>query len=39
LFLLPRGWPQPRFSTGALMLSCDPPASVMETSAGRKNTR
>jgi hypothetical protein len=39
LFLLPRGWPRPRFSTGALMFRRDPPASAMETSAGRKNPR
>jgi hypothetical protein len=37
LFLLPRGRPRPHFSTGAPMFSCDPPASAMETSAGRKN--
>jgi hypothetical protein len=39
LFLLPGGQPQPRFSTGAPMFSCDPPASAMETSAGRKSPR
>jgi hypothetical protein len=39
LFLLPRGRPRPHFSTGAPMFSCDPPASAMETSAGRKNPR
>jgi hypothetical protein len=39
LFLLPRGRPQPRFSTGAPRFSCAPPASAMETSAGRKNPR
>jgi hypothetical protein len=39
LFLLPRGRPRPRFSTSAPMFSCDPPASAMETSAGRKNPR
>jgi hypothetical protein len=39
LFLLPRGQPRPRFSTGAPMFSCDPPASAMETRAGRKNPR
>jgi hypothetical protein len=39
LFLLPRGWPRPHFSTGALIFRCDPPASVMEISAGRKNPR
>jgi hypothetical protein len=30
LFLLPRGRPQPRFSTGAPMFRCEPPASAME---------
>jgi hypothetical protein len=32
LFLLPRGWPRPHFSTRASMLKCDPLASAMETS-------
>jgi hypothetical protein len=32
LFLLPRGQPRPRFSTGAPMLKRDPLASAMETS-------
>jgi hypothetical protein len=36
LFLLPRGRPRPRFSTGALMFRHDPPASAMETSVGKK---
>ena len=39
LFLLPRGRPRPCFSMGAPMFRCDPPASAMETSAGRKNPR
>jgi hypothetical protein len=39
IFLLPRGHPRPRFPTGAPMFSCNPPASAMETSAGRKNPR
>jgi hypothetical protein len=39
LFLLPRGRLRPRFSTGAPMCRCDPPASAMETGAGRKNPR
>jgi hypothetical protein len=38
-FLLPRGRPQPRFSIGASMFRRDPPASAMETNAGRKNPR
>jgi hypothetical protein len=36
LFLLPRGRPRPRFSTGVPMFRCDPPASAMEPSVGRK---
>jgi hypothetical protein len=36
LFLLPRGRPRPRFSTGAPMFRRDPPASAMETSIGKK---
>jgi hypothetical protein len=32
LFLLPRGWPRPRFSTGAPMFKRDSLASAMETS-------
>jgi hypothetical protein len=32
LFLLPRGWPRPRFSTGASRFKRDPSASAMETS-------
>jgi hypothetical protein len=32
LFLLPRGWPRPRFSTGAPMFKHDPLASAMKTS-------
>jgi hypothetical protein len=32
LFLLPRGWPRPHFSTGAPMFKRDPLASAMETS-------
>jgi hypothetical protein len=39
LFLLPQGRPRPRFSTGAPMFRFDPPASAMETNAGRKNPR
>jgi hypothetical protein len=39
LFLLPRGRPRPRFSTGAPIFSCDPPASAIEIRAGRKNPR
>jgi hypothetical protein len=39
LFLLLRGRTRPRLSTDALMFRCDPPASAMETSAGRKNPR
>jgi hypothetical protein len=33
LFLLPRGWPRPYFSTGTPMFKRDPLASAMETSA------
>jgi hypothetical protein len=32
LFLLPRGQPRPRFSTGAPRFKRDPSASAMETS-------
>jgi hypothetical protein len=32
LFLLPRGWPRPRFSTGAPRFKRDPSALAMETS-------
>jgi hypothetical protein len=39
LFLLPRGRPRPRFSTGAPRFSCNPPALAMETNAGNKNPR
>jgi hypothetical protein len=36
LFLLPRGRPRPRFSTGAPMLKHDPLASAIETSDVKK---
>jgi hypothetical protein len=36
LFLLPRGRPRPRFSTGVPMFRCVPPASAMEPSVGKK---
>jgi hypothetical protein len=36
LFLLPWGWPWPRFSTRALMFRRDPTASAIETSIGKK---
>jgi hypothetical protein len=36
LFLLPRGRPQPCFSSGVPMFSCDSPASAMEPSVGKK---
>jgi hypothetical protein len=36
LFLLPRGQPRPRLSTGAPRFKRDPSASAMETS-GRDN--
>jgi hypothetical protein len=36
LFLLPRGRPRPRFSTGAPIFRCDPLASAMETNGGKE---
>jgi hypothetical protein len=36
LFLLPRGRPRPRFSTGAPMSKRDPLASAMEAEVGKK---
>jgi hypothetical protein len=36
LFLLPRGRPWPRFSTGASMIRCDPSVLAMEPSVGKK---
>jgi hypothetical protein len=36
LFLLPRGRPRPRFSTGAPMFKRDPPASAMEIDVGKE---
>jgi hypothetical protein len=39
LFLLPRGQPRPRFSTGAPMFKRDPPALAMETDVGKTNPR
>jgi hypothetical protein len=39
LFILPRGRPWPRFSTGAMIFRRDPLASTMETNGGKKNPR
>jgi hypothetical protein len=36
LFLLPRGWPRPRFSTRAPIFRRDPLASAMETNGGKE---
>jgi hypothetical protein len=39
LFLLPRGRPRPRFSTGAPRFKQDPLASAMEAGVGERNPR
>jgi hypothetical protein len=39
LFLLPRGRPRPRFSTGATRFKQDPFASAMEAEVGKRNPR
>jgi hypothetical protein len=39
LFLLPRGWPWPRFSTGVPRFKRDPLASAMEAGVGERNPR
>jgi hypothetical protein len=39
LFLLSRGWPRPRFSTGAPRFKRDPLASAMEAGVGNRNPR
>jgi hypothetical protein len=36
LFLLLRGRPRPRLSTGASIFKRDPPASAMETDVGKE---
>jgi hypothetical protein len=39
LFLLPRGRPRPRFSTGAPRFKQDPLVSAMEAGVGKRNPR
>jgi hypothetical protein len=39
LFLLPRGRPRPRFSTGVPRFKRDPLASAMEAGVGKSNPR
>jgi hypothetical protein len=39
LFLLPRGWPRPRFSTGAPRFKRDPLTLAMEAKVGIRNPR